>query len=114
MSEARKSRRRRVLKAAISAFNLRHSTVPCCVRDMSETGCRLLSDGSIAIPDTFTLIIELDGFEAECEVVWRTVTEVGVRFTSAPKFARPKRIQVLKPTRSSPTRPSLRRKTVRT
>jgi hypothetical protein len=112
MSEARKSRRRRVLKGAISAFNLRHSTIRCCVRDMSETGCRLLTDGSIAIPDTFTLIIELDGFEADCEVVWRTASDVGVRFTSAPRFATPKRVQVLRPTRS-PTRPTLRRKAVR-
>jgi PilZ domain len=112
MREARKSRRRRVLKGAISAFNLRHSTIRCCVRDMSDTGCRLLSDGSIAIPDTFTLIIELDGFEAECEVVWRTADEVGVRFTSAPKITKPKRIQVLKPTRA-PTRPTVRRKAVK-
>jgi hypothetical protein len=112
MSEARKSKRRRVLKGAISAFNLRHSTIRCCVRDMSETGCRLLTDGSIAVPDTFTLIIELDGFEAECSVVWRTATDVGVRFTAAPKYANPKRVQVLRPTRS-PIRPSLRRKAVR-
>ncbi len=80
MSE-RTSERRRILKGAIAAFNLRHSTIPCTVRDISETGCRLKTMGSIALPDTFELIIELDALIVPCEVVWRTTNEAGVRFT---------------------------------
>jgi hypothetical protein len=101
--------RRRVLKAAIVAYNDRHSTLPCMVRDLSATGARLRADNSIAIPDTFELIVELDGLEARCEVVWRRDGEVGVKFASAPRMVAPKRAQVVGAPVPAP-KPSLRRK----
>lgn len=93
--DMRRAVRRRVLKGAIVAFNNRHCTVACTVRDISATGARLRSDGSINIPDTFELLIELDGVEADCEVVWRKGNEVGVRFKGAPRRTIPKRRQAL-------------------
>ena len=71
------SPRRRVLKAGIAASNDRHITVACTVRDISETGARLRVEGSLTIPDTFELIIDMDGLEANCEVMWRKGNEVG-------------------------------------
>src|ERR1700694_1010097 len=70
-SEARVASRRRVLKAGIVASNDRHLTVACTVRDMSASGARLRVAGSVGIPDTFELMIEVDGLEADCEVSWR-------------------------------------------
>ena len=67
--EKRRGPRRRVLKGAIVAYNDRHSTMPCFVRDISDTGARLRMDCSMSPPDTFLLIIELDGIEVDCEVV---------------------------------------------
>lgn len=94
--EKRKAPRRRVLKAGIVAFNNRFSTLPCTVRDLSAAGARLCVEGSVNAPDTFEMIIELDGLEANCEVVSRKAKEVGVRFVSPPRITAPRRIQVIK------------------
>jgi hypothetical protein len=109
--ERRYAPRRRVLKAAVAAFNGRFCTVSCTVRDLSDTGARLRCDGSVNVPDTFELIIELDGFEAACEVAWRKGSDLGVRFLGAPKKVAPKRDQVIEANTPKPT-PSLRRKPI--
>jgi hypothetical protein len=70
--------RRRVLKGAVVASNDRRSTLRCTVRDLSATGARLEVRGSVTVPDTFLLIIELDGLEAHCEVVRRKGLEIAV------------------------------------
>lgn len=110
--ERRCAPRRRMLKSAIAAFNNRFCTVSCTVRDLSDTGARLRSEGSVNIPDTFELIIELDGFEADCEVVWRRGSDLGVRFLGAPRKVAPKRDQVISAHLPAPV-PTLRRKPVR-
>src|SRR5262245_35614464 len=89
------SPRRRVLKSAIAASNERRLTVNCVVRDLSDTGARLRVEGSMTVPDTFELLIPLDGFEAPCQVVWRKGGEVGVRFLAAPRTVSAKRVQVV-------------------
>jgi hypothetical protein len=94
--ERRQSLRRRVLKGGVVAFNERYVTLPCAVRDISDGGARLRIDGSITVPDTFELIIEIDGLEAFCEVVSRRGNEVSVRFTSPPRMVAPRRVQVVK------------------
>jgi hypothetical protein len=98
-----------MLKAGIVAFNGRFSTLPCTVCDISATGARLRIDGSILAPDTFELIIELDGLEAHCEVVSRNANVVRVRFVSAPRIGTPRRVQVVSAIVPA-QKPSLRRK----
>lgn len=112
-SDTRVSPRRRVLKAGIAAFNDRHITVACSVRDVSATGARLRVDSSLTIPDTFELIIEVDGLEANCQVVWRNGNELGARFLGAPRIVAAKRVQVVSPLTPAKA-PSLRRSTART
>jgi hypothetical protein len=68
----------------------------CTVCDLSVTGARLRVEGSVVAPDKFILIIELDGLEADCEVVSRRVKELGVKFVSLPRTVRPMRVQVIK------------------
>ena len=107
--DKRGASRRRVLKGAIVAFNDRRSTLPCIVRDLSLSGARLEVKGSISAPDTFILIVELDGLEADCAVVWRKGVELAVRFICPPRQVPPKRSQIVNPL--TPERaPSLRRK----
>jgi len=108
-ADNRKTPRRRVLKAGLIAFNSRHSTLQCTVRDMSDGGARLLTAGSINAPDTFELIVELDGIEVNCAVVARSATEVRVKFTGPIRQTAITRVQVLKAT-GSREQPSLRRK----
>jgi hypothetical protein len=107
--DKRKTPRRRVLKGGIIAYNDRHVTLSCTVRDISEAGARLRLTGSVNAPDTFDLIIELDGFEANCEVVRRSGNEMSVRFVSAPRIVPPKRSQVITPLTPAQA-PSLRKK----
>ena len=108
-SDARVAPRRKVLKAGIAASNNRHLTVSCTVRDLSATGARLRVDNMLGIPDTFELIIAVDGLEANCQVVWRKTNEVGVKFLGAPRIVGAKRAQVIDPIRPTQA-PSLRRK----
>ena len=112
MTEHRIDQRRRTLKAAIVSFNEGHLTLPCRVRDLSATGCSVITDGTIDVPDTFQLYVELDGLTADCEVIWRDKHQAGVRFDGEPRFSTPKRIQVVKSHRPD-KRPTLRRKDAR-
>jgi hypothetical protein len=107
--EARIAPRRRMLKSGKIAYNDRHVTIPCTVRDISATGARLRVEGSVTAPDTFELLIQLDGLEANCQVVWRRDCDVGVKFLGAARTVAPKRTQVINPLTPAAA-PSLRRK----
>jgi hypothetical protein len=106
--DRRTTQRRKQLKAGLITFHSRNATVPCSVRELSETGARVEVDPAL-VPDTFVLLIELDGLEADCEVVWRRVAVIGVRFCGKPRHRAPRRLQVVTTLRP-PSRPSLRRK----
>jgi len=58
----------------------------CIVRDISETGARLQVECVNRFPDVFRLYLEHEDFSAECVVVWRSKTEVGVKFESSPQI----------------------------
>ena len=112
MTDHRADQRRRVLKAGVVSFNQGHSTLSCQVRDMSETSCQVITEGSASVPDTFQLYIELDGMVADCEVTRRDGDQTGVRFVSEPRYSEPKRVQVVQA--AVPDRPGkLRRKGAR-
>jgi hypothetical protein len=107
--DARIAPRRRMLKSGKIAYSDRHVTIGCTVRDMSATGARLRVEGSVTAPDTFELLIALDGLEANCQVVWRRETDIGVRFIGAARTVAPKQSQSI--TAVVPVQaPTLRRK----
>ena len=93
--DKRTSPRRRLLKGGIITFNDRRSTLRCTVRDLSVTGAHLGVQGSVVAPDKFVLIIELDGMEADCEVVRRTAKDLRVKFLSPPRWGKAIRSQVI-------------------
>ena len=108
-NEARIAPRRRMLKSGKVAYSDRHVTIDCLVRDMSATGARLRIEGSVTAPDTFELLIPLEGLEANCQVAWRSGADLGVKFLAAPRIVATKRQQVicaLAPAKA----PTLRRK----
>ncbi|MGH1418950.1 MAG: PilZ domain-containing protein [Hyphomicrobiaceae bacterium] len=107
--EVRQTRRRRVLKGGVVAFNDRHCTLSCTVRDISMTGAHLRTTDCMSVPDKFELVVEIDGLEANCEVVWRKGADIGVKFVGSLKTVVPKRQQVIDPVVPEDT-PSLRRK----
>jgi hypothetical protein len=101
--------RRRMLKSGKVAYSDRHVTIDCMVRDMSATGARLRIEGSVMAPDTFELLIALDGLEANCQVVWRREADIGVKFIGAPRTVGPKRTQAISALAPAQA-PTLRRK----
>lgn len=110
--ERRIALRRRVLKAGKVAYQSRYCVVECTVRDLSDTGAKLRTDNSVSIPDNFELLIEIDGFEADCEVVWRKEADLGVRCLGAPRTVAPARQQVVQP--DAPVKkPSLLRRPIK-
>jgi hypothetical protein len=82
--------------------------MPCFVRDISDTGARLRMDCSMSPPDTFLVIIELDGIEVDCEVVANRL-DLAVAFVSPPRKVSPKRAQIVAALVQD-AKPSLRRK----
>ncbi|MCB1455405.1 MAG: hypothetical protein KDJ48_01035 [Nitratireductor sp.] len=86
--------RQRVLKTAKAAFNDQFSAIPCLMRNVSETGARLVFDNVGLVPRVFTLFVELDGYKVECERVWQEGKECGVRFCGEKQETRIRKVQV--------------------
>ncbi|MGL4395401.1 MAG: PilZ domain-containing protein [Hyphomicrobium sp.] len=69
------------------------ASVPCLIRDMSTTGARLeLKPGwdnpfksAASQANRVTLVVRLDRVMYECRIIRRSETELGVKFTAAPK-----------------------------
>ena len=80
VANSRKSERIRVFKGGKIATSRIEVTLPCVVRDVSQTGALIQSTNAFLIPDTFKLIVDVDGLNTECEVMWRRGTKVGVQF----------------------------------
>ncbi len=78
------------------------------MRDLSDTGARLQVEGSIDAPDTFELMIAIDGMEADCRVAWRRGKEVGVVFVGPVRKSEKRRAQVIQQW-SGTGKPTLRR-----
>ena len=96
-ADKRQLARHRILKGGLLAVAGHHTAIACSVRDLTETGARLkLEDVAALLPDRFELIIEIDGLEAECQVVWRKGSEIGVSFLKTRRGA-PRRAQVVRP-----------------
>ncbi|MBI2717723.1 MAG: PilZ domain-containing protein [Rhizobiales bacterium] len=83
-SDKRRAMRRRVLLAGKIVFNGRLSVADCQIRDLSETGCRLVASSPEPIPRSFRLEYAVSGKPnaRDCEVMWRKEGLMGVRFAS--------------------------------
>jgi hypothetical protein len=76
--EHRIATRRRVLKAGSISFG--GGTIDCTVRNISDTGAALEVVTPLFIPDRFKLIVQSDGLDRPCHVVWRRERRMGVAF----------------------------------
>jgi|LNFM01.1.fsa_nt_gb two-component system response regulator len=109
VGDTRGSARLRMLKGGMIMFSGRHATIPCVVRDMSNGGARLQVAQVTHVPDTFELLVELDGIEVSCRTAWRKATEIGVEFLELPRRLPPRRVQVVAQSGAAQVRPTLRR-----
>lgn len=71
----------RTLKGASILLHGHKSTIDCQVRNLSEDGAKLTANSTISIPDRFDVKLDSGGEIRGCEVIWRTLTELGVRFS---------------------------------
>ncbi|MGI9400568.1 MAG: PilZ domain-containing protein [Rhizobiaceae bacterium] len=98
--EQRASRRIRTLKSAHATTDGGFSTFRVVIRDVSETGAKLVSEDRHNLPNRFMLHVDLDGYQVECECVWRDRFTYGVRFCGKKQKTKVMRSQVIKPTLS--------------
>lgn len=87
--------RRRVLQGAHAAFNNEFSSVPCRVKNISETGALLEFDNPDCVPTKFILHVALDGFKIECCTVRKDKNWVAVEFCSEKQTTNLARFQSL-------------------
>ena len=66
----RRAPRRNVLRAGRISFA--DESMTCTVRNISATGASVEGANLKGIPDTFTLVLEMESIARRCTVVWRT------------------------------------------
>jgi hypothetical protein len=71
--------RHRVLKQGTLAFN-GGGGVDCVVRNISSGGARLDVANPVGLPQSFTLVIQIDQFRRHCRPVWCNDSRIGVAF----------------------------------
>jgi hypothetical protein len=76
--DSRSPARRKGLKTGRIGFG--KSTAVVTVRDMSPTDASIELDDPSIVPDTFTLVLEMESAKRRCAVVWRKDRQIGVRF----------------------------------
>jgi hypothetical protein len=91
VSDGRAAKRLRVLKAAKIWLPGTHSIVDCTVRDVSDTGAKVLCGEPALVPDEFRLVIIQDNTIRDVKVMWRKTDSLGVNFTSPATRAPPRK-----------------------
>ena len=78
----RRSARQRVLKTVkVYRLNGAHA-VDCQMRDVSETGARIVIKDQLALPNEFKFVLPSDGSMQTAKVVWRKGDLAGIVFLS--------------------------------
>ena len=85
--EHRVARRQRVLKQGKILLPNGLTAIDCGIRDLSETGAKLVCGDANKIPDTFRLVLTTERQMRDVRVVWRRPDQVGIQFTSEPTKA---------------------------
>ena len=81
--DRRTAERRLIHATGEITFSARYVPLPCMVLDICDIGARLQVENVNQVPEAFKLTVEQNDFAADCIVVWRTGSEVGVVFRSA-------------------------------
>jgi hypothetical protein len=81
--ERRVAPRRRILKAG--SISVGDDAIDCTVRNISDADATLDIVTPLFIPDRFKLIIQSDGLNQPCHIVWRKEHAWGLRLIEARK-----------------------------
>ena len=83
----------RVLKSAKIVSMNQWSVVDCTVRDMSETGARLICGDQVSVANEFRFLLPSDNSIRTAKVVWRRGDLLGIEFTSEKTRAPVRKLQ---------------------
>ena len=86
----------RALKKGKLIFNRGLRSVPCIVRNLSESGAKLEFEQAYLLPQEFVLQIDLEDFEVTCQKRWEDGLRCGVEFISGKRAVSQMRSQTLK------------------
>jgi hypothetical protein len=75
--------RQRVLLAGKLVYGDADLTIDCAIRDISEHGARVRTGGPVALPGRLHLIEVKTGRAFDCEIAWRRMPEIGLRFLAS-------------------------------
>ena len=78
MGERRIATRQKSFLRGCIYFNNRRASADCLIRDISETGARLIFSAAVAIPDVVDLYIPQKEQTLRSRVQWRHGDEIGV------------------------------------
>lgn len=79
--ERRQRPRQRVLKGALLVFGDLARTFDCTIRNLTETGAKVVLASTLGTPTAFYLLIRNEGRMVPARAIWRTETEIGIEFT---------------------------------
>ncbi len=83
----------RVLKGAKIVSMNQWSLVDCTVRDMSETGAKIICGDQAAVANEFRFLLPSDNSIRTARVVWRRGDMLGIEFTSEKSRAPVRKLQ---------------------
>ena len=83
----------RVLKGAKLVSMNQWSLVDCTVRDMSETGAKIICGDQAAVANEFRFLLPSDNSIRTARVVWRRGDMLGIEFTSEKSRAPVRKLQ---------------------
>jgi uncharacterized protein YceH (UPF0502 family) len=89
MGERRIATRQKSFLRGCIYFNNRRAAADCLIRDISETGARLIFSSVVAIPDVVDLYIPQKEQTLRSRVQWRHGEEIGVAFDVVPQMPEP-------------------------
>jgi hypothetical protein len=80
MPERRTSSRQKSFLQGRVNYNNRRSSVDCLVRDVSDTGAKLVFSGPVSVPEVVELYLSNKDEVRRAKVQWRKGDEMGVDF----------------------------------
>ena len=81
ISNNRTATRSRVLKSAKIISMNQMSVLDCTVRDLSETGAKLLCADPLSVANIFRFMLPAENTIRDARVVWRRNGVLGIEFT---------------------------------
>jgi hypothetical protein len=87
MGERRQSLRKKSFLRGCVYFNKRRNAMDCLIRDLSDSGARIIFSGTVGVPDVVDLYVPQKEQTLRARVQWRRGDEIGLVFPDAPSAA---------------------------